>query len=70
MRCCTSFVARQVNPFAARHVAVHQRPFHLSALQAVKALPARRAIDESEITESFLKGTGPGGQAIVSGPIY
>lgn len=29
-----------------------------------KPLPPRRAIIESEITESFLKGTGPGGQKI------
>jgi protein subunit release factor B len=29
-----------------------------------KALPPRRVIDENEITESFLKGSGPGGQKI------
>ena len=29
-----------------------------------KALPPRRKIDETKITESFLKGTGPGGQKI------
>ena len=29
-----------------------------------KPLPPRRSISENEITESFLKGTGPGGQKI------
>lgn len=29
-----------------------------------KALPPRRVINENEITESFLKGSGPGGQKI------
>lgn len=35
----------------------------LSALLE-KPLPPRRKIEESEIEESFLKGTGPGGQKI------
>ncbi|KAF2478842.1 RF-1 domain-containing protein [Neohortaea acidophila] len=40
------------------------RPFTTSALLQEKALPPRRQIAEDEITESFLKGSGPGGQKI------
>ena len=35
-----------------------------SALLLEKALPPRRKITEDEIEESFLKGSGPGGQKI------
>lgn len=42
---------------AARCFALTHRPNE-------KALPPRRVIDESEISESFLKGSGPGGQKI------
>jgi protein subunit release factor B len=38
--------------------------FGTTAAQHEKPLPPRRKIDEGEITESFLKGTGPGGQKI------
>jgi peptide chain release factor len=40
------------------------RCFTTSAVLHEKALPPRRVIDENEITESFLKGSGPGGQKI------
>lgn len=40
------------------------RPFTVSAAAYEKALPPRRKIDDNEITESFLRGTGPGGQKI------
>ncbi|QIX01595.1 hypothetical protein AMS68_007112 [Peltaster fructicola] len=40
------------------------RPICTTATRAEKALPPRRKILDSEITESFLKGTGPGGQKI------
>ena len=40
------------------------RLFSSTLSQQEKALPPRRVIDESEITESFLKGSGPGGQKI------
>ena len=32
----------------------------------LKQLPPRPRLDEADITEAFLKGTGPGGQKIVS----
>jgi hypothetical protein len=41
------------------------RPFHAAAPLAAKPLPPRLAIPESDLGESFLKGTGPGGQKIV-----
>jgi len=40
------------------------RTFHAAVRLEEKALPPRRIIDETEITESFLKGSGPGGQKI------
>lgn len=51
-KCCTPRVA----PSA--------RLFTHSARLVEKQLPPRKVITESEITESFLKGTGPGGQKI------
>lgn len=36
-----------------------------AALRGPKPLPPRPAINEDDITESFLKGSGPGGQKIV-----
>jgi protein subunit release factor B len=39
--------------------------FSTTALTAVKQMPPRPTVAESEIEESFLKGTGPGGQKIV-----
>lgn len=43
---------------------ITQRVFSLAPVLSEKALPPRRKILESEITESFLKGSGPGGQKI------
>ncbi|KAF2722102.1 hypothetical protein K431DRAFT_319937 [Polychaeton citri CBS 116435] len=40
------------------------RPIATSSRLFEKALPPRRKIDENEIEESFLKGSGPGGQKI------
>ena len=40
------------------------RTFAVSAATHEKALPPRRKINDNEITESFLRGTGPGGQKI------
>ncbi|KAE9988084.1 hypothetical protein EG328_000554 [Venturia inaequalis] len=40
------------------------RSFTTSTIHAAKQLPPRRQIDESEITEVFLCGSGPGGQKI------
>ena len=40
------------------------RPFSTSPRVLEKPLPQRRSISENEITESFLKGSGPGGQKI------
>lgn len=40
------------------------RAFSISAAIHEKALPPRRKINDNEITESFLRGTGPGGQKI------
>ena len=43
----------------------HQvRAFGSAYVLAEKALPPQRKIEENEITESFLKGSGPGGQKI------
>ncbi|KAL1633606.1 hypothetical protein SLS56_002754 [Neofusicoccum ribis] len=36
-----------------------------AALRGPKPLPPRPAINEDDITESFLKGSGPGGQKIL-----
>lgn len=41
-----------------------QRSISASAIVLEKPLPPRRVVSEDEITESFLKGTGPGGQKI------
>ena len=41
-----------------------QRPFTALSRVLEKPLSPRRTISEDEITESFLKGTGPGGQKI------
>lgn len=40
------------------------RAFTISAATHEKQLPPRRKITDDEITESFLRGTGPGGQKI------
>jgi protein subunit release factor B len=36
-----------------------------SFLRAIKQMPPRPSITEAEISEAFLKGSGPGGQKIV-----
>ena len=43
--------------------------FRTSALRHAKQMPPRPKLDENEIEEAFLKGTGPGGQKIVRHPI-
>ncbi|KAF2454482.1 RF-1 domain-containing protein [Lineolata rhizophorae] len=43
---------------------VPARAFVRSPIQAAKPLPPRPTINEDEIEENFLKGSGPGGQAI------
>ncbi|KAK4505905.1 hypothetical protein PRZ48_003870 [Zasmidium cellare] len=40
------------------------RAFSTNAVRCEKPLPPRLVIPETDITESFLKGTGPGGQKI------
>ncbi|KAL5366471.1 RF-1 domain-containing protein [Aspergillus floccosus] len=40
------------------------RSFTLSALLASKPLPPRLKIDDADLTISYLKGSGPGGQKI------
>jgi protein subunit release factor B len=46
------------------HFRLATRAFTTSAATHEKALPPRRKILDNEITESFLRGTGPGGQKI------
>jgi protein subunit release factor B len=46
------------------HFRLATRAFTISAATHEKALPPRRKITDNEITESFLRGTGPGGQKI------
>jgi hypothetical protein len=41
------------------------RPFSTSKILAVKQLPPRPKLDDKDITGSYLKGSGPGGQKIV-----
>ncbi|KAF2146032.1 uncharacterized protein K452DRAFT_355506 [Aplosporella prunicola CBS 121167] len=51
----------------ARSWPTHARAFAATAVQrGPKPLPPRPAIDDKDITEAFLKGSGPGGQKIVS----
>jgi protein subunit release factor B len=42
--------------------------FSTSSTVAVKQMPPRPTINEADITEAFLKGSGPGGQKIVNHP--
>ncbi|KAF2640912.1 hypothetical protein P280DRAFT_452001 [Massarina eburnea CBS 473.64] len=53
-------------PSAILHNAslIPRRPFSACSTALAKPLPPRRVIDESEIIENFLKGSGPGGQKI------
>ncbi|OOF91170.1 hypothetical protein ASPCADRAFT_134572 [Aspergillus carbonarius ITEM 5010] len=52
-------------PFLTSNYPPHPRLFTLSALSlANKALPPRLKIQDADVTISYLKGTGPGGQKI------
>lgn len=42
----------------------HVRPFTVCSRLQEKPMPPRRKIEETEIEEAFLKGSGPGGQKI------
>jgi len=42
------------------------RSLSITSSLAVKPLPPRMKIDEHDLIENFLKGSGPGGQNIVS----
>ena len=44
------------------------RCFGTSALVAAKPLPPRPTVNEADLVENFLKGSGPGGQKIVCTP--
>ena len=44
------------------------KAFSTTALVAAKPFPPRPTINEADIEESFLKGSGPGGQKIVCTP--
>ena len=50
--------------FLLRPIPFTFRPFTTHSALHAKPLPPRPTIDESTITEAFLKGTGPGGQKI------
>lgn len=43
-----------------------RRLFSQSTIFGVKQMPPRPKIDESDVTGAYLKGSGPGGQKIVS----
>lgn len=45
-----------------------RRLFSLSASVGDKPLPPRLKVDDADLTISYLKGSGPGGQKIVSSP--
>lgn len=49
---------------AAKGLQRFARAFSANAAHCEKPLPPRLVIPETDITESFLKGTGPGGQKI------
>ena len=50
--------------FARPQVLSATRAFTVSTATHEKALPPRRKINDNEVSESFLRGTGPGGQKI------
>lgn len=43
--------------------------FGTTAAAAVKQMPPRPTVNEADIEEAFLKGSGPGGQKIVYPPL-
>lgn len=45
------------------------RWFGVSAAAAAKQMPPRPTVNEEDIEEAFLKGSGPGGQKIVIPPL-
>lgn len=51
-----------------RRTNILARPFTVSQHALTKPLPPRPVIDEGDIEEAFLKGSGPGGQKIVGRP--
>lgn len=67
---CNVYVAMMLARWAGLRTAVQHnyqwatRAFTSSTPALEKALPPRRKITDDEITESFLRGTGPGGQKI------
>ncbi|KAI9697994.1 MAG: hypothetical protein M1836_004347 [Candelina mexicana] len=44
------------------------RVFSISALNAAKPMPPRPTVNEDDLEEAFLRGSGPGGQKIASPP--
>ncbi|GAB7327105.1 hypothetical protein MBLNU13_g11025t1 [Cladosporium sp. NU13] len=50
--------------FARPQVLSATRAFTVSTATPEKALPPRRKIHDNEVSETFLRGTGPGGQKI------
>lgn len=46
-----------------------ERPFALSARTLDKPLPPRLKLNDADLTISYLKGSGPGGQKIVPTPL-
>lgn len=46
------------------------RPFSTHPARAIKHLPPRPKLDDADITGTYLKGSGPGGQKIVSSPLF
>lgn len=56
-------------PWTSARASTPIRPFSLSALSlGSKPLPARLKIEDADLTVSYLKGSGPGGQKIVATP--
>ncbi|OJD31518.1 peptidyl-trna hydrolase domain protein [Diplodia corticola] len=66
-RCMRLLLAPAARPALARGLRhpLASRPFAVAAaLRGPKPLPPRPTVNEDDITESFLKGSGPGGQKI------
>ncbi|KAL1648762.1 hypothetical protein SLS58_001941 [Diplodia intermedia] len=67
LRCMRLLLTPPARPALYRelHAPLASRPFTVAAaLHGPKPLPPRPTINEDDITESFLKGSGPGGQKI------
>ncbi|OMP85309.1 putative peptide chain release factor-like protein, mitochondrial [Diplodia seriata] len=68
LRCMRLLLTPPARPALYREIRapLASRPFTVAAaLHGPKPLPPRPTINEDDITESFLKGSGPGGQKIV-----